>query len=314
MKKLLIVMLIFLVTISFVNAGLTLVSPQENQLVSIGEELEFEISSDPGDYEFNIVLVKVKCSGDVFWSEVYEHYTQGYVLAFKDTIDLEGVGKNYCDFKVQVVQSGLGEYKSDSATTVVNIEPKDWIETVVTRNMGGSIYPGGWGKVDLVFSPGEGVSYSGLIVNEFLPSEIMDPTEMGEDPVNTYDPNHLIGISNGNFDWDYVDEENKLKFLLMSSSPLIQNTLYYVIQADQNLEPGTEIIFNGLWDVLGVQGEVGGKQVIVVSGDYVLPECPITDQQILEYVNKWSKKELNIDPGENDNIMMQILEVWKNCE
>ena len=308
MKRILILVLILLLIFSFANAELTIVSPTENQEFEIGEMMDFEISSD---VEFDVVHVLIKCSGDVFWKEVYKHYVPtGEVTAFTDSIKVGGFGENYCNFSVAVADLGQQPYNPQADNTVVYFVANPNQSTLVTRNAGSKIYPGGWGLVSLFFSPQE--NYTGLIVNENLSQKLMDPSEQGEDPGNTYLPKTIHPVSN--FDWDYIPEDNRLKFLLMSPTALEYNTITYVIQADNDLQAGEKIYFNGTWTALEDMGNVNGIQYIEVSGDYELPECPMTDQQLLIYIDQWSKSELALDPAENDSLIMQIIEVWKNCE
>lgn len=310
MKRALLFGVLAIFLISFVSAQLTIISPTENQEFDIGEVTTFEISSDE---EFDMVVVSTKCSGDIFWNEIYKHFVPtGEVTAFADQIKIGGFGIFYCDFKVEVADIGTPDYSPQSAKTVIYLDANPDQTTLLTRNMGGKIYPGGWAVVNLFFSPQE--NYTGLIINENLSNKLRTPAEQGEDPINTYSPSTVLQVSGGNFDWDYLVEENMLKFLLMSSGGLESNTISYIVQADNDLDAGEKIYFEGDWKALEDTGVVGGKQYIEVSGDYTLPGCPITDQQLLLYIDQWSKKELDIDPIENDNIIMQVIEVWKNCE
>jgi len=64
--------------------------------------------------------------------------------------------------------------------------------------------------------------------------------------------------------------------------------------------------------ILENEGEIIGDQTITIEG-FKIPSCPINDIELLEYVDKWSKLELSQNEAENDEIMMQIIEVWKTC-
>ncbi len=117
---------------------------------------------------------------------------------------------------------------------------------------------------------------------------------------------------------DYTfDQANRQLKVLMRGTPAIRATGFmYFLRIPANLPPRTTATFNGTWAVLNEEGEIKGDQNIsvpLIPGNFFMPECPMTDQQLLQFVDQWARMTLGQNEMDNDMRIMQVLEVWKRC-
>ncbi|MFH1588154.1 MAG: hypothetical protein ABIA76_02355 [Candidatus Diapherotrites archaeon] len=294
-RKIFLLTLILFVFSSFVGAeSFSIISPEEGYQHVPGE-MEVSVESD---FDLEYVAVFAICEGDEKYTTVVSQNieTQGvqsltskFAFIKEGQCTLFGYGTaNYANGKFQTTAYSQ-EINFVSLPSEINESP-----VVIVRNVPDIIYPGGVYVVKIDYYLNE--DYSGLIITEKVPEEM-----------NLSEP----ALNNQGLDYAYDSETRELEIVLMGN-PLASDkfTIYYYPLKD--LESGTEVNFTGEYEVLEETGAIIGETTATVSG-IKIPQCPISNQDLLGYIEQWSKTELGLNLGENDLAIMNIMGVWKSC-
>ncbi|MFH1586786.1 MAG: hypothetical protein ABID38_02945 [Candidatus Diapherotrites archaeon] len=227
---------------------------------------------------------------------------QDYVVeppskSVKFPLDTTGLYGN-CQLSISVYVQG-GEILSYSDTQKIQIDHpllKTYYENGanICRLLPDMVWPGSVVKVPLMIESNE--KFTGLIITETLPEGV-------EKFAGGWGPH----ITN-----NYDEDTRTLKMLLMDPEELEKQDIDWMFKVNADAPPGTKISFSGSGEVLGSSREIKCDSETTIGG-FVIPGCPITDQQLLGYVNQWGKGELAQYESKNDEAILQIVKAWKDC-
>lgn len=165
------------------------------------------------------------------------------------------------------------------------------------------VAPGGFTEVFHWIEPR--TDFTGLIVTDILPEGL--------------EPHNLEVPDGSHYDYTWDPIINELKFVLLdeTGAGVGKDQSYgYALKASPDVVPGTELEFTSGWKVIAgdeYYNELAhGKKITIVEGAPV-PQCPMDDLALLEYIDQWANMEFSDDPGTNDQAILEIIEVWKNC-
>ncbi|MBU0635656.1 hypothetical protein KKE06_01390 [Candidatus Micrarchaeota archaeon] len=297
-----------------------LVNAKSVSITSIEDGQEFAPNGEiPVALEFDFVAndiqIWLECNNQeeyhyfVEQESAFPEFQEFAEQSFPIPIGYEGV----CLVEAYVHGFGFGEgfwgylnptYYTEYDSKLVYIQPLELEDATVTviRNAPEIFDAGGIFKVTLEIIP-EDSETTGFIIKEKRPTG-------------------MSFVISSSFDYGDVDEQSyemetqEKKFLILGAGDTQYTINYYLMAIDnlynEPLTPGEDSVFEGTWEVLGETGPITGDQTIQ-AGLFIMPECPITDQQLLGYIDQWNNHELATDDMENDNKMLQIIEVWKTC-
>lgn len=294
-NKILVIFLIFgLLTVSYADS-LTIISPAEGEEIVAGEDIEVHVETD---YQMASIYVQLYCTEQHYtWtSYAVQGFPEADVMEYSTGISTQGLTAGPCKLKITGKKE---DYSQEYSTVEIVLTPGQQGDEVatVTRSMSDIVYPGGYTWVTIHFFP-HGV-FSGVIIREHVPESVVWENNFGISPLTH----------------DYDAETRTLKVLHMSSYDIgIKHAHFsYLISIPQDATPGSVIDYSqGDWVVLENTGPIIGDTYTTVAG-YTLPGCPITDEQLLQYVDQWADSELGSTEEENDEIIQQIVEVWMSC-
>jgi len=312
MKKIFLigVILLFFTVNCFANE-IIFTSPVEGQKFLSNGTVNLVLEAD---FEFGAVYIDAFCDGDsmvkhlINFSLPYGQKTNNY----KTSVNLEGLGPGYCSLKTVLLNKYSGDLSLFEKEEInIYIFPpvvEDDSSVLVVRNVSDIVYPGSFQTIMLnVFLQKD---FSGLVLSETIPGDVELKI------INLADGKETMSLgkiySGGSYDWKYEEDTRELKNVLMPGNFTKYATFEYKIFIPADAEPGTVYSLAGTWKILDEEGAIDGKQSMKVGGEKI-PECPITDEELLDYIDQWENLELNEGILDNDEIMMQIIEVWKTC-
>jgi hypothetical protein len=287
--------MVLLIAISAQANTLTITEPTEYSEFTAGDLISIKVEAD---FEMKWLSITVQCPGDALLRDVasLSFPSNEQVTFYKTTFDSTGVNNQLCFLSAQAHTKDFDTVFAKTVPLLItpsNIQPNS--ETaVVVRDAPDTFYPGGAAEVGLgIYAKSE---FTGIVLREQIPEN----TELGL----IWSPSPI----------EYVFEEDTrtLKIVLMDPTAITNTYVKYSLKVPSDTEPGTVLELSGNWEVLGETAETLGKTSMKAAG-FTIPECPITDTQLLEFIDKWSKMELAFNEVENDEIIMQIIEVWKGC-
>lgn len=293
MKKLFFVLAVLLLPLG--NAGTAeIISPEDGFQHHLNNpKVTVKIATD---FDIKTMHFKVKCSGDSYWQYIITETIDSPGVKSYST-DLTIMKEGQCQLNVNVMGRPDEQGNIDSAVDTISFTgiPDFPFAVNVVRNLPKVFYPGGDISVHFNYYIAQGYDISGIIIAEKIPAGFS-----------------LAGTTSG-IDVDWNPQTKTVKFLL-KGTPLSSGTVHYAADVDQNFSPGTDVNFNnGTYEWLGsAQILIKEENTTKVAG-FTVPGCPMTDQQFLGYVSKWSKMQLGLSEEENDSIIMQIIQVWKSC-
>jgi len=295
-KFLLVVSLLFFIS-SASSYSLTIVNPVEG-FDHIPGSLSVELEAD---FEMETIAIYAMCGDDEHWTILtQELFIENPKETFTTNVSFFGEGSCILASSGSADNvDGVFQKNTNSGYIHFTSLPADFDgePAMVVRNLPEMVYPGGAYRINYAYYFDE--EATGIIINEHLP--------------DSFDYSKAkFSLNNQGIEHTYDSETNILKIVLMGN-PLSSGTLYYLAYFfDDELEEGQELVFGGNYVVLGHDGEIIGETTTKVAG-FKLPQCPISDQDLLGYVDQWVKSELSDNVNENDEIIMQILGVWKSC-
>ncbi|MFH1751994.1 MAG: hypothetical protein ABH821_03605 [archaeon] len=305
MKKLLLTGILLVLLFVTVNAvtGFDVISPEHYEEIMDETIHEVEVQADEG-YSFDSIILKRRCA---VWnpyievvSETFDEPTSNY------TYDLDMTpfepGRCYISISPVVItpEGELSPQQFSRAITVIPYEePEEDVAVQVLREFPDEVSPGGLHWFNLNVFPNS--EFTGIVLRETLPDGI-------EIDLDALESDEIDATAESTYD----EETRLLRFVLFNTDQIPGGsiTVWYTVDADIELESTLE--FSGEWEVLGETGPIEGTQELEISG-MVMPECPLTDTQLLEYIDQWANNELSTNEALNDMLILQILEVWKNC-
>jgi len=308
-------LLIIILLASFASAG-------EVEITNYGFYQYAEISDSlPVEVEITGAItadswdVMLDCDEDFYFDVIYDEIKldAGQTKKVSTTLDLIGFSPGACDLTVSVNAKGWDSedaYSEDPTLVLYLPESENEGKVTVYRNLPDKFTPGNTMPVNLdviINDP----SVTGVIVKEKIPNVLLEDMEWVFMVPDSFPHAYTIETveSNSPFGFDY----DVIKFVLLVDDDKKNYDIKYYYKAPANFPEGENQGFGGTWEVLGLEGDIEGDWNVDSIG-YVLPICPITDQDLLGYIQKWSNNELSSDADENDQIMMGVVDIWKGCE
>jgi len=309
-----------LIVIFFLASGVqavTITQPQDGATLVAGED--FAVFADIGGLISNYTINLICDESDV-WEDLGSQY-YGVNDAAEDvtTVTSEPFNTSMllgeCNIIVDTfvinttnisgpfggsMSIGIPSFDSDEITVNFVAPPEESAEAVsVVRSFGALAPPvGGYFTTYLSITPN--TDFTGIIIRETIPGNI-----------EIYD-SFMVQEPFASFDYIYDEATRELKFVIMDPSVVEEQWVGYWAKASEDVEPGEVMNFSGEWEVLEETGDIGGKQSLSIYG-FVMPQCPISDSEMLGYIDQWANKEFNTSSDMNDQFMMEILEVWMTC-
>ena len=258
-KRGLIFLLIFLLSILVVNAGTAeYIKPSNLQVFTVGDLIEFEISVD---FDIKKASLGINCEDDFSYSYFEKKsFDEPGTKVFKTTFDTTGRNPGICTFNSVF-------YKFEGATDIANIitialEDNNELPqgpVSVVRGLPDSAFPGSFVDVFLSVIPHE--SFTGIVVRETVPDNVF---------MSKYGAGNVEVIFDG---------VSLLKYLFMSANDVNNAVVFYTLKLPNDLPSGSELTFNGDWVILENEGEIIGDQTITIEG-FKIPSCPINDIEL----------------------------------
>lgn len=145
------------------------------------------------------------------------------------------------------------------------------------------------------------------------------------EPVSCF-PVRLVVATRKEVSGIIITETYPLEFRYAKASPepekIEGNTLKWLLRRREGVEK-EEIIYKlcvpreavgvypfvGTWEIEGRRGETkGDKEIGVLASQEDWPPCPVSDQELLKYVEAWAKGELS------DLMLLQVIYIWVHPE
>ena len=166
---------------------------------------------------------------------------------------------------------------------------------IVTRTILPEAVAGGFVAVELMVQPNS--NFPGIIVRDAFPHALNTVlTFYGN--VNSFDHDFLQGI----------DGNSLIKFVVRNSTGVVAERFGYALAVPADAQPGDTYTFDGNWSTVDSNGPIVGSRSVTIAGNFRIPLCPLTDQQLLEYVSQWAQGNVN------NNVLLQIIERWARCD
>jgi len=299
MKKIFLILLVlaFAVNVNAITPEVTIQSPEEAGVFTVGDEIQLSFSS-------NVKMQAVWVSGSF-----NGHWVQLFYVAFPD----DGENKNYSTtintlgfpagpaairvFAGYVPNPEVpGSYAHfEKTVNFVLTENPEVIEegpVTVIRSVPDTVFLGGLAMVNLIIIPSQ--DFPGIILTETL----------GQGLEYQYGPGMLFDVQ-----VNKVEQGQTIKFALMSKENIPFMSMDYVVKISNelDLQPGDEIALDGTWAIEGIEGTIIGDDSVKIGG-FVLPDCPFTDQQLLEFIGNWAENTIT------NNQMLQAVARWEECQ
>lgn len=308
MRKLIFILLILLITNIVFSNQINFIEPLSGTNFNSGEKVEVIVE-----------LVKTDISSDYHAIQIISNCQEGLksntllseqVLDFEEKttikVDFDSIGiTGNCDITAEYFyhSTNYGYILVEKTQKGILFNPIEENSLItVVRNTGNYFYPNSAHKmIYYSFYPHQDIT--GLIIEETIPPKF----EISTVPLNNT-------ANQKSFDWTYDAQTKKLKILFTNSEKILANNFHinFFAELGAEFEPQEKVNLSGTWKVLGESGSVIGKDFFTIAG-YNIPDCPISDEALLEYINKWSKMELSNSEIENDQIILQIIDKWKGC-
>lgn len=274
--------------------GITIVSPIPESTVVIGQPLVVDFNTD-----FNIHSVQGHLSifNRIDNISIFNQAigTSRGINRYRATIDTTGLVSGRARLTIQAFyidanNSVRGTYNFMNLTILDANEVVDENGPVTVRRFVPSVlYPQATAGVSLVINPNS--SFPGMVIRERIkPETIVNGTFAGSG--NTINHNY--------------DQNTGLLRIIIRKTPAITpvNITYYIVT--QNLEPETPMEFDGNWTIEGASGQIIRPTTVRIGG-FVIPQCPISDEQILSFIDRWSEGELS------NSQLLQVVDRWSTC-
>jgi hypothetical protein len=275
-------------------ATLTIEKPYHTQSFWTGDIIDIKITTD---YDMSEISMKyTKSSTGSQFPILKEEFISDGIQVYETTLDTVGMNSGFYYLTVygSTFPDEDGKYKKYFKQQYFYIIGNaDSEGNITVMRTGGDIaYPGGEYQLTLKVLPQKDIT--GIVLTENLPEGFEwnpGPLPFGVEPKY---------------------EGDVLKHVMMSSETIENSWIIYYQDVPMDAVAGSKHFFDGNWEIIGETGDIIGKEYVQIAG-YEIPQCPMTDSQLLQYIDQWSKTELSNDENENDLIMMQIIEVWKEC-
>ncbi|MBU2100676.1 hypothetical protein KKG83_07450 [Candidatus Micrarchaeota archaeon] len=298
MKRLLVLFFVLFFTgmVYAVPAAVTIDSPLEGQVFTAGDEIELSFSTN---VKMQAVWVSGSFNGN--WIQLFyvsfpdDEAEEGY--SYTKMIDSTGFPTGPAEIRVS---PGYYENPDDLSSyhmieNEVNFVLTENPELItddpvnVIRSVPEVVYPGGIATINLIVNPLS--EFPGIILTEAIPEEIIYDFGPGLFPVQITE----------------FEQEDSIKFVLMKKENIPFLAVYYQIHISNDVLPGDVIPLTGTWAIEGTEGAISGDDSLTIGG-FVIPDCPFTDQQLLEFITDWAGNTIT------NNQMLQVIERWKECQ
>jgi hypothetical protein len=299
MKKLFFVLLVLVLagTVSAVPAAVTIASPEEGEIFTVGDEVQLQFST-------NVKMQAVWVSGSFNGQWVQLFYVSfpddGENINYSTTIDTTGFPAGPAAIRVFagyfVDPNDPYSYAHfEKTVNFILTENPEIIEegpVTVIRSVPDTVYSGGYATVNLIIKPAS--EFPGIILTENLGTGLQ----------YDYSGGLIPGVQ-----VNVVEQGQTIKFALMNKENISFMSFNYVVYISNELAllPGAEIDLNGTWAIEGTEGTIIGDNLVTLGG-FALPDCPFTDQQLLEFIGDWAGNTIT------NNQMLQAVERWKECQ
>ncbi len=276
-----------------VPATATISSPAEGQAFTVGDTIELNVSSN---VKINAVWISGLFNGH-FTPLGYVSFSDENKTSYNTVIDSAGFPAGPAQIKVDI-----GYYANpndplsytmltDNVNFVLTENPEANTGPVtVIRSAPGEVYAGSYVMINLVVNPAS--QFPGIILNETIPEQ--------STYINFFESPFFDGQI------EDVKQGNTIKYVVMEKDGIPFMAIEYQVYVNNELEPGDEIPLSGTWVIEGTQGTIIGTSSLKIGG-FKIPNCPLTDQQLLEFIGKWANEEIN------NNQILQVIEGWKTC-
>ncbi len=309
MKKIFLIGLLLVLFFISVNAvEVAIDQPLEGQEFTSGEIIEVTATitnEDEGKTGFEI-FVKSQCEGGLNWNILSNEKIPDFTgeTSVNTTFDsTQTTGNCVLMVSANYMKQG-GGYGNvvEYVQVLFNPLPEEPDSKVTVVRNSGNFYYKGMHTLNFAFYPHEEIT--GLIIREIIPEKFYIVDEL-MDAIAEYK----------GFEWTFTESTRTLKMLFTDSVGIESDYFWIKLYPKQQtqFEPQEQINFEGDWEVLESSGNIIGKEFMTVAG-FNMPECPMNDQDLLSHVDKWAKMKLSSNEIENDQIILQIIELWKGCQ
>jgi len=278
--------------------AITINTPSSNQTIPLGQTISLDYNSD-----FNMVTSSASVIFNNNWSQRLELYSvymnSSPKMRYSTKVNTEGWPAGPVRIDVTGLRHENGVYSSGSAAINLVIAPSDYSTDLnsaarVVRSIPQTVYPGGYAIFSLLIFPNK--PFPGLIVRENFKNSGMK-----------YDAMNVSSWGNGTeATANSMPDLNFLKIVLRSPQNIGMLALQYFVRIPEDAEPGTILELDGNWSVEGEEGLTIGDKSTKIGG-FKMPDCPLSDQVLLQYITKWSKMEIA------NNELLQVVQKWKGC-
>ncbi len=312
MKRIACFSVIMLLMASFVHAEMDIAyeGPQEGDVLNSEDDLNIKITAVDSYLKHPYIYLGCPSSElKLIASEYYDYDDKKTTFEFSFPLFGQNPGPckiSYGAFLFDKQDKDYVLHVHDSLNFLLNppeVEPEG--SALVVRAIPKEFNPGGYLHLLYVIKPmlPEGEGFTGIIVRDNIP-EVFSLVEPAP---------YLLLTSTSNIDHTYDDETGLLKLVISNPSEVGFENAWVSFIISDNIGPGEEFEFSGDWEILGETGPILGVSKTKASG-FAMPGCPISDTELLGYIDQWSNMELDPDSVDNnDNLIMQIIEVWKSC-
>lgn len=278
---------------SVLAAQVTVSTPTAGQEFTVGDSIEIRFTTDA-----NMTFLAISAAGPSVAFIIAERPFRD-TYAYRTTWNTIGVPSGAYRLNVAVhyrgADGGLEQVSREVYPIVLNepeFPPPDANAPVrVIRTAADTMRPRGWITVFLSVLPRE--DFTGIVLTEKIPVGFA-----------------VTGPWNQDYRFDLDTRE--LKIALKRTPRLEFTQTYYGLVDLSGLPIGTVLPLEGSWELLEQSGSTIGIDHITVEG-VAIPNCPIPDALLLEYIDKWSKKELDADEARNDMYVLEVIRRWKQC-
>ncbi len=294
--RLLELILFFVVfSVSVLAFQVTVSTPTAGQEFTVGDNVEIRFTTDA-----NMTYVGVQALGPSQGFIIAERSFGGGASAYRTTWNTTGfpVGSYLVVVNVYYRENGDFRFIRGTVSPVFlnapDLPPADANAPVrVIRTAADTIRPRSSTRVFLNVLPMQ--DFTGIVLTEKIPSGV-----------------RVDGPAAFDYRFDPILRE--LKIVLKATQRIGYVIVPYSLidSSGEGLPIGTVLPLEGSWEILEQSGDTIGIGHITVEG-VAIPNCPIPDSVLLEYIDKWSKLELDAEESKNDMYMLEVIRKWKEC-
>ncbi len=268
-------------------AAITVASPQNGQVFNVGDRITFEYSADVNMTSTNITTL-VNNSVIYLANQNLDPPRNRY----RYTVDTVGLPAGERRIMVNAMypygSTGSASVGSDVYIVLQDTNNGDNNAVVVRRTLPRTVSAGGYASVVLGLLPRR--SFPGIITRETLPTGLI-----------------VAGVPNSQIaEVTYNIIGMQLKIVGRNANNIGAGSIRYSVRLPQDLQSGTVLRWDGNWAIEGEEGVTVGDTYTTIGG-FVVPECPLSDEQLLRFIGQWATSEID------NSQILQVIERWRSC-